>query len=126
MAERRYTLVFYTAVITALAATYGVYRVLQTVKASHQIPTQLVITAAKDLQEGERIDRLALSVAQWPAGTAPASAFDNVDSVVGRVTKVAVFKGEPIVPGRLAPPGTGPGLEVKIEPGKRAMAVKIN
>jgi len=30
------------------------------------------------------------------------------------------------VPGRLAPAGTGPGLEVKIEPGKRAMALKIN
>jgi pilus assembly protein CpaB len=26
----------------------------------------------------------------------------------------------------LAPPGTGPGIEVKIAPGKRAMAVKIN
>jgi pilus assembly protein CpaB len=31
-----------------------------------------------------------------------------------------------VVPGRLAPPGTGPGLEVKITPGKRAMALKIN
>jgi pilus assembly protein CpaB len=50
----------------------------------------------------------------------------TVDSVVGRVTRVAVFRGEPIVPGRLAPPGTGPGLEVKITPGKRAMALKIN
>jgi len=30
------------------------------------------------------------------------------------------------VPGRLAPAGTGPGLEVKITPGKRAMALKIN
>jgi pilus assembly protein CpaB len=46
--------------------------------------------------------------------------------VVGRVARVAIFKGEPIVPGRLAPPGTGPGIEVKIAPGKRAMAVKIN
>jgi pilus assembly protein CpaB len=31
-----------------------------------------------------------------------------------------------MVPGRLAPPGTGPGLAVKITPGKRAMAVRIN
>jgi len=30
------------------------------------------------------------------------------------------------VPGRLAPSGTGPGIEVKITPGKRAMGVRIN
>jgi pilus assembly protein CpaB len=37
-----------------------------------------------------------------------------------------VYAGEVIVPGRLSPPGTGPGLQVKITPGKRAMAVKID
>ena len=37
-----------------------------------------------------------------------------------------VFNGEPIVPGRLAPAGTGPGIELKIPPGQRAMAVAIN
>jgi pilus assembly protein CpaB len=37
-----------------------------------------------------------------------------------------VFKGEPFVPGRLAPVGTGAGLEIKIAPGKRAMAIRIN
>jgi pilus assembly protein CpaB len=42
------------------------------------------------------------------------------------VTRVAVFKGEALVPGRLAPDGTGPGLEVKITPGKRAMSFRIN
>jgi pilus assembly protein CpaB len=46
--------------------------------------------------------------------------------VVGRVTRVAVFAGEALVPGRLAPEGAGAGLEVKIAPGKRAMAVKID
>ena len=45
---------------------------------------------------------------------------------MGRVTRVAVFKGEAMVPGRLAPEGTGPGLEVKISPGKRAKAIRIN
>jgi pilus assembly protein CpaB len=39
---------------------------------------------------------------------------------------VSVFAGEAIVPGRLAPIGTGPGLELKIPPGQRAMAVRIN
>jgi pilus assembly protein CpaB len=126
MAERRYTMVFYAAIVTAIAATYGVYRYLQQQAQSSQVQIKSVVIAARDMSEGEKLDRLSLSLAQWPAGTAPDSAFANIDSAVGRVVRVAVFKGEPIVPGRLAPAGTGPGLEVKIAPGKRAMAVKIN
>ena len=126
MAERRYAVVFYTAVVTAIAATYAVYRVLEQTREAHKVPTQPVVVAARDVPEGERLDRLALAVNQWPQGTIPQGAFSNPDLLVGRVTRVAVFRGEAIVPGRLAPPGTGPGIEVKITPGKRAMAVKIN
>ena len=126
MAERRYTLVFYAAIATAVVATFGVYRYLQQAKQRSEVPMRAVVTASRDMSEGEKLDRLSLSLAQWPAGTAPESAFASIDSAVGRVVRVPVFKGEPIVPGRLAPAGTGPGLEVKIEPGKRAMALKIN
>jgi len=126
MAERRYTIVFYAAVATAIVATFGVYRYLEQAKASNRVAMHPVVVAAQDVREGQRLDRVTLSLAQWPAGTLPESAYTNVDSVVGRVARLAVFKGEVIVPGRLAPPGTGPGLEVKIAPGKRAMAVKIN
>ena len=126
MAERRYTTVFYAAILTGLIATYGVYRYLQQAKAASQVPMQSVVVAAHDVPEGEKLDRLALALAQWPMGTAPESAFTNLDSVVGRVVRIPVFKGEAVVPGRLAPAGTGPGLEVKITPGMRAMAVKIN
>lgn len=126
MAERRYSTVFLAAILTGLVATYGVYRYLQQAKAASQVPMQSVVIAARDVHEGEKMDRLALSVAQWPMGTMPESAFTNIDSVVGRVVRVPVFKGEAIVPGRLAPAGTGPGIEVKIQPGMRAMAVKIN
>jgi pilus assembly protein CpaB len=72
------------------------------------------------------IDRAGLVIAQWPAGTVPVGAYATLDSLVGRVTRVAIYKGEAMVPGRLAPEGTGPGLEVKLTPGKRAYAVRIN
>jgi pilus assembly protein CpaB len=126
MAERRYTLMFYAAIAVAALATWGVYRVLQETKARSQVETMPVMVASRDLPEGTSIDRLAVESSSWPAPTIPPGAFSNVDSVVGRVTRVAIFKGEPIVPGRLAPAGTGPGLEVKITPGKRAMAVRID
>jgi pilus assembly protein CpaB len=85
-----------------------------------------VVVAARDINEGELIDRLALSVAQWPVSTVPVGAYGRIDSVAGRVARVTVFNGEPIVPGRLAPEGQTPGLITKITPGKRAMAVRIN
>jgi len=126
MAAKRYSLVFYAAILVALLSTFGVYRVLAITKANARVATAPVVIAQKDLTEGASIDRMAVVVAQWPVGTIPAGAFTSIDSVAGRVTRVAVFKGEALVPGRLAPDGTGPGLEVKITPGKRAFAFRIN
>jgi pilus assembly protein CpaB len=126
MAGRRYTFVFYVAIAIAALATFGVYRVLETTKASSRIATRPLVVAAKNLAEGSALDRTALSVREWPVATIPAGAFSSPDSLIGRVTRVAVFEGEALVPGRLAPAGTGPGIEVKISPGKRAMGVRIN
>ena len=126
MAGRRYTFVFYIALAIAAAATFGVYRVLENTKASSRIATRSLVVAVKDLPEGTSIDRTVLSVREWPVAAIPAGAFSSPDSLIGRVTRVAVFTGEPLVPGRLAPAGTGPGIEVKITPGKRAMGLRIN
>ena len=124
--RRRYSFVLYTAIAVAAAATFGVYRVLENAKDGQVIQTQPVVTVARDLPEGAQIALADLTVGQWPVSTVPAGAFAAPDSLVGRVTRIAVFKGEPLVPGRLAPEGTGPGLEVKITPGKRAAAIRIN
>jgi pilus assembly protein CpaB len=126
MAAKRYSIVFYAAILVALIATFGVYRVLEATKANARVATAPVVIAQKDMPEGATIDRMAVVVAQWPVGTIPAGAFTSIDSVASRVTRVPVFKGEALVPGRLAPDGTGPGLEVKITPGKRASSFRIN
>jgi pilus assembly protein CpaB len=85
-----------------------------------------VVVAQTDMPEGATIDRMSLVVARWPVGTVPAGAFTSIDSVASRVTRVRVFKGEALVPGRLAPQGARPGLEVKITPGKRAMSFRVS
>jgi pilus assembly protein CpaB len=126
MAERRYTTIFGAALATAALATFGIYRVLQASKAQNRIITRPVVIAAKDVSEGKPIDRASVTVAEWPVNTVPAGAFTSIDSVVNRVTRIDVFKGEVIVPGRLAPDGVAPGLQVKINPGKRALAVRID
>lgn len=126
MATNRYTLVLAAALVTAGAATFAVYRLLENTKSQNQVVMRPVVVANQDLLEGAAMERTALVVNQWPAAAVPPGAFSSIDSVVGRVTRIAVFKGEAIVPGRLAPAGTGPGIQVKITPGKRAMAVRID
>jgi pilus assembly protein CpaB len=126
MAERRYTIVFYGSLFIATAATFGVYRVLEANKQRNRIVTRPVVVAARDVADGAALTRRDLREDQWPLQTVPAGAFTSVDSLVNRVTRVRVFKGEPFVPGRLAPVGTAAGLESKIAPGKRAMALRIN
>jgi len=98
MAERRYSVVFYAAIVVAAGATYGVYKLLQHNRESTRIATVPVVASLVDLPEGSTIDRNMVTANPWPVPTIPAGAFSTPDSVVGRVTRVAVFKGEPIVP----------------------------
>ena len=126
MAAKRYSFIFYAAIIVALVSTFGVYRVLEKAKENARIVTGPVVIAQKDMAEGAAIDRMAVAVVQWPVATIPVGAFTSIDSVVGRVARVTLFTGDPLVPGRLAPDGTGPGLEVKIAQGKRAVSFRIN
>jgi len=122
----RFKYVFWGALLVAILATFGAYRYLATNSGAVKVPAQPVVVAIRDIPEGSAIDRTAVTLASWPAETVPAGAYSSIDSVAGRVTRVNVFNGEPIVPGRLAPAGTGSGLEIKIPPGQRAMAVRIN
>jgi pilus assembly protein CpaB len=122
----RYKLVFWGALVVAAAATFGAYKLLAANSRAGQVKTLPVVVASQDIPEGITIDRIAVKTIQLPVQMVPVGAFANPDSVAGRVTRVAVYNGEPIVPGRLAPVGSGPGLELKIPPGQRAMAVRIN
>jgi pilus assembly protein CpaB len=126
MAEKRYTFVFLIAVVIALAATAAVFRALRAIREGSHVAMAQVVVANRDIPEGQQLERRDLETAVWPSASVPAGAFASGDSLVGRVTRVSVFTGEPIVPGRLAPVGTGAGIEVKITPGKRAMAIRID
>lgn len=67
------------------------------------IPTQGVVVVLQDIAAGQPIARTSVRVVQFPLGTIPTSAYGVVDSVVGRVARINIYKGEVIVPRRLAP-----------------------
>jgi pilus assembly protein CpaB len=125
MADSRFRTMFYVAVGVALLASYGAYRAVHSITGD-RTPSRQIVVATSEIPEGVSIEPSALAVRDWPENSLPDSFFTSVDSVAGRVTRVSVFPGDPIVPARLAPVGSGPGLEVKIMPGKRAMAVRTN
>lgn len=124
--DRRYRFVLYIALMVAGLATFGVYRVIDGMRASSRIATQNVVVAAADIPEGQALTQVDLAVVQLPIAAVPAGSYGAPTDVVGRVSRIPIFKGEAIVPGRLAPEGTAGGLEVKILPGKRAMSVRID
>jgi len=84
-----------------------------------------VVIATKDIPKGVMIDRLVLGVARWPVAIQPLGAFGSADSVVGRVTRVQLYRGQAIIPGRLAPSGVLPTYEARVTPGKKAYEIRI-
>ncbi len=126
MGERRFGLVLAFALLVAGLAGYGVYRYLQQAQNSARVPMGAVVVAAVDLTEGQILKAEDAKLVQLPRASIPPGAFTSIDSVIGRVTRIPVFATEALLPGRLAPVGSGAGIEVKITPGKRAMAVRID
>ena len=96
----------------------------QLFRASTALPTEPVVIAVRDIPGGSIIPSSALRVAEWPKGTVPVRAYDRVESVSGRVSRAPIFRGDAIVPGRLAPVGAPAGIQVA--PGMRAYSVRVN
>lgn len=87
---------------------------------------QKVSVAARDLQPGTELTADAVTTIDWPAGETPNGAFSNPVELNSRVLKTVVARGEPILEGKLAPVGTRGGLSSVIDPGKRAITVRVN
>ena len=91
-----------------------------------QIPLTKIVVAAQDLDIGSLLSDQTLLLTDWPKANVPKGAFTKIEEVKGRVTVTRVVAGVPIVAAELAAPGSGAGLVASIEPGMRAMAIKVN
>jgi len=109
----------------AIAAVLLWFRRIDFGTLHRRVPTVSVLVALEDIPVGAEIDARSVAVSQWPVGTAPAGVYTRPDSVVGRVSRVPIFKGEPIVPGRLAPEGSGFWHGQSVTPGKQAYSFRV-
>jgi len=90
------------------------------------IASSKVVVATVDIELGSKITPQMLTTADWPSGATPAGTFADIKDLQDRVVKVGVLRGEAILDGKLAPPGTKGGLSAVIAEGKRAMTVRVN
>lgn len=85
-----------------------------------------VVVAVVDIEMGNKLTPQMLSTVDWPSGSMPQGAFDDINAVQDRVVRTSIQRGEPILNSRLAPQGTQGGLSAVIAEGKRAMTVRVN
>ncbi len=120
------------AILTGLLAAYGVYHFLKQQESrstDSALPTfvsQRVVVAVTDLPVGSLLTPLDMQVRMWPENLIPAGSADSLESLVGRVLKVEIAAGEPVLESKLAPDGSTGGFSSLIPPGMRAVTVGVN
>jgi pilus assembly protein CpaB len=85
-----------------------------------------VVVARDNIAAGTELHPEDLTTGKM-AGDIPADVmFGNPAEVAGRVLKVALVKGQPIMEPVLSPKGTGSGLQALVPPGMRAITIEVN
>jgi len=107
-----------------LAAVY-VYRNLQP-KSGMPADTAEVMVAANDLQVGARVEDRDVRIIRILSSDMPPGAPRKKADVIGHGVIIPIFKGEFILPNRLAGENAGAGLPALIPPGMRAVSVRVN
>jgi pilus assembly protein CpaB len=119
--------VFLMAILAGGGLAYGTYDYLQNVpKETVSAPTRKVVVANGNLALGRALRRDDLATLDWPAGGVPEGAYDDPAALVDRGLIVSVVKNEIILPAKLASKEAGSGLPPIIQPGKRALSVRVN
>lgn len=85
-----------------------------------------VVIVAMPIDAGKVIAPDQIKAVQWPSSAVPLNAFAQTADVVGRVARVSMVAGEPVLSDKLAPRGAKGGLASTLPEGKRAITVKVN
>ncbi len=130
--QNRLKIALVIAVFFGFIAAYGIYNFLgQQQKATESLraANQDIVVAAQDVAPGttindEMIKKGLVKMVPWPKNSIPAGAYSSTQQIIGKVNRVKILANEPILESRLA--GEGAGLTVRLEAGKRALAVRVD
>ena len=115
------------ALLVGLLTARFVYKRLQQAGAEQPVvATGHIVVAAAPLPLGSRLRAADLRLIAWPAGTALAGSFSQVEDCVDRALITAVVENEPILAAKLAAKEAGAGLPAVIPEGMRAVSVRVD
>lgn len=124
--QRRLLSVLLFALLAAAASSTLLYKVISANSSTPaNVPHTKVLVAAKDLEAGAVVAASDVRAMDWSAPVSPQWAH-SPDDIVGRGLLVGINQGEPFPENRLAAKGAGGGLAVRIPPGMRAVAVRVD
>lgn len=90
------------------------------------VASSKVVVAAIDIDLGTPLTPQMLKVADWPKGSLPTGATEDIKKLDTRVVKTSLLRGEPVLESKLAPIGSTGGLSAVIGQGNRAITVRVN
>jgi pilus assembly protein CpaB len=114
------------AVVAAVAAASLLTRYMDRRISEARVPTEKVAVARVDIPVAIPITAEWVELVDWPSAARPAGAVSDLAAVVGRVAIVPIGKGEAVLPGKLVDAGARRGLATLLEPGSRAVAVRVD
>jgi pilus assembly protein CpaB len=126
MARIRIFIVLVIALTAGGVFAYATYRYVQQPVAAASMKTKTVVVAAADLQLGKELKAEDVRMIEWPESSVPAGTFTSADDIMGRGVISPIVQNEPILSAKLASKGAGAGLPPIIQPGMRAVSVRVN
>ncbi|WP_373188083.1 Flp pilus assembly protein CpaB [Halopseudomonas sp.] len=88
--------------------------------------TAKVVVAALQVPFGTTVQASDLKVVNMPKEVVPPNSFNDIESVVGRVSNQVIYTGEVLLEGRVSEHMGGSALAALLEPGMRAMSVRVD
>jgi pilus assembly protein CpaB len=114
------------AVVAGLVATFGIHRYVSIKTRVVEAPTRQVFIATADISPGTALSAQAVKPVTWPQAVIPPNCASSMRELEGRVVKVPIPQGNPVLFSMLAPVGTAAGLSGILDDGKRALTVKVD
>ena len=126
MLQQRTLTLFLLALVFGGLAAFIAYQRSEKSAAAAAANSRLVVVAAFDIEYGVKIEANMIKQVPWPVAALPEGVISAPADAIGKVAKVTIGKGEPVTRRRAVESLGGSSLASLIEPGKRAMTVRVN
>ena len=125
MNRRRYLVIGSSALVIGFLVSLIAYEKLQVIAALRESRIEVMV-AAEDLRVGAKLEEHDIRIIKIAATDLPPGAPRRRTDVVGHGVILPIFKGEFILPNRLAGKDAGAGLASLIPRGMRAVSVRVD